>query len=50
MIDFNRAELDWIKELVEDEICRRKEKGEYEYWNADKEVFESILKKIEESR
>mgnify|MGYP005918611879 CR=1 FL=1 len=50
MVDFNRAELDWIKELVEDEIYRRKDDGTYDYYNGDKEVFESILKKIEESR
>ena len=47
---FNRKELNWIQELVEDEINRRKDEGIYEYYDGDKEVFESILKKVEESR
>lgn len=44
--NFNYDELRWIRELVENEIDLRKAKGEYEQYTFDKEIFESILKKI----
>ncbi len=47
---FNKKELEWIKELVEEEVAKRKENGEYDYFNYDKEIFESILDKIEKSK
>ena len=46
---FNEKELEWIKELVEDKVAAMKEKKDYDYFTYDKEIFESILKKIEES-
>lgn len=43
---FNKNELDWIEELVETEIAKMKENGEYDYFKYDREIFESILEKI----
>lgn len=47
---FNKKELDWIKELVENKVAEMKEKNEYDFYTYDKEIFESILKKIEDSK
>ncbi|EOU1829625.1 hypothetical protein IZT14_002733 [Clostridium perfringens] len=44
---FTKNELDWIKELVEDKIFTMKEKDNYNFFEYDKEIFESILKKCE---
>lgn len=46
---FNKNELNWIKELVENKVAEMQEKGEYDYFQYDKEIFESILKKINEN-
>lgn len=46
---FTKDELLLINELVTEEIHKRKENNEYEYWNYDKELFESILKKIQDN-
>lgn len=43
---FNGKELAWIKELVEDNVAEMKENDEYDYFEYDKEIFESILEKI----
>lgn len=43
---FDRKELEWIKELVEDRIQEMKNKGDYDFYEYDKEIFESILAKI----
>lgn len=45
---FNRNELLMLKELVEEEVAKRKDNGDYDLWSGDKEVFESILKKTTE--
>lgn len=45
---FNKKELDWIKELVGNKVAEMKERKEYDFYTYDKEIFESILKKIEE--
>ncbi|WP_373205922.1 hypothetical protein [Clostridium tertium] len=47
---FNEKELEWIKELVEDKVAKMKENGDYNYFKYDKEIFESILDKIEKSK
>ncbi len=47
---FDRKELEWIKELVEDKVADMKEKNEYDFYTYDKEIFESILRKIEECK
>lgn len=47
---FTIDEMNWIKELVEEEVAKRKDEGDYEYWSGDKKVFESILDKIEKSK
>lgn len=44
--EFNEKELNWIKELVEDKISDMKENNEYDFFEYDKEIFESILLKI----
>ena len=43
---FNEKELAWIEELVEIEVAKMKENGEYDYFKYDREIFESILEKI----
>lgn len=47
---FDRKELEWIKELVEDRIQEMKNKGDYDIYEYDKEIFENILTKIENSK
>ncbi|MCT8975531.1 hypothetical protein N4T77_02855 [Clostridium sp. CX1] len=46
-ISFEEKELNWIKELVEDRVAEMKENGDYEVFTYDKEIFESILLKIQ---
>ena len=46
---FDKKELMWIKELVEDKVAEMKDNNEYDFYEYDKEVFESILKKIKEA-
>lgn len=48
-INFKKEELDWIKELIESKVAEMKENGDYEIFTYDKEIFESILLKIENS-
>lgn len=43
---FNEKELEWIKELLEDKVAEMKANGDYNYFEYDKEIFESILEKI----
>ena len=45
---FDKKELGWIKELVEDKVVEMKQNGDYDVFTYDKEIFESILRKIEE--
>jgi hypothetical protein len=46
-VDFEEKELGWIKELVEDRVAEMKEENIYEVFTYDKEIFESILLKID---
>jgi len=46
-IVFTENEIRWIKELVEDKVNEMKRDGDYEFFTYDKEIFESILAKIE---
>lgn len=43
---FDENELEWIKELVEDKVAEMKRDGNYDFFEYDKEIFESILNKI----
>lgn len=43
-MEFTREELRWIKELVENEIFRRKQNGEV--FSYDDEIFKNILNKL----
>ncbi|WP_291567176.1 MULTISPECIES: hypothetical protein [unclassified Clostridium] len=48
-IFFEEKELRWIKELIKDKINEMKRDGDYDFFTYDKEIFESILSKIENS-
>ena len=50
LIDLEDKELGWIKELVADRIAEMKERGEYDYYTYDKEIFENILIKIDSAQ
>lgn len=49
-VKFTIDELNMIKELIDEEIANRKDKGEYEYFTGDKSVLESILNKVETAK
>lgn len=40
---FTKNELEWIQELIEDKISEMIEEGNYDFFEYDKEIFESIL-------
>lgn len=47
---FTIDELNLIRDLVEEEVAKRKNDGDYEIWTYDIELFNSILTKVERAK